>query len=63
MKLIKCLVETSRRSWRVRSTTSRPRRLPDTKHPRPCRRWDWEHDKMVDTTARVKTILSIYRGS
>lgn len=25
--------------------------------------WDWEHGKMVDTTARIKTMLSMYRGS
>lgn len=25
--------------------------------------WDWEHGKMVDTTARIKTMLSMYRGA
>ena len=25
--------------------------------------WDWEHDKMVDTTARIKTMLSMCRGT
>lgn len=25
--------------------------------------WDWEHDKMVDAIARVKTLLSTYRGA
>ena len=25
--------------------------------------WDWEHEKMVDTTARIKTMLSMYRGA
>lgn len=23
--------------------------------------WDWEHEKDIDTTARVKTLLSMYR--
>lgn len=23
--------------------------------------WDWEHEKMVDTTARIKTMLEMYR--
>lgn len=23
--------------------------------------WDWEHDKMIDTTARVKTLLTSYK--
>lgn len=23
--------------------------------------WDWEHEKMVDTEARIKTMLSMYR--
>lgn len=25
--------------------------------------WDWEHEKMVDTTARIKTMLSMFRGA
>lgn len=25
--------------------------------------WDWEHGKMVDTTARIKTMLTMYRGT
>lgn len=25
--------------------------------------WDWEHGKMVDTTARIKTMLTMYRGA
>lgn len=25
--------------------------------------WDWEHGKMVDTTARIKTMLAMYRES
>lgn len=25
--------------------------------------WDWEHGKMVDTTARIKTMLAMYRGA
>ena len=25
--------------------------------------WDWEHKKMVDTTARIKTMLSMFRGA
>lgn len=25
--------------------------------------WDWEHEKMVDNAARVKTMLDMYRGS
>lgn len=25
--------------------------------------WDWEHEKIVDTTARIKTMLSMYRGT
>lgn len=25
--------------------------------------WDWEHGKMVDTTARIKTMLEMYRGA
>lgn len=25
--------------------------------------WDWEHEKAVDTTARVKTMLEMYRGA
>ena len=24
--------------------------------------WDWEHGKMVDCMARVKALLSMYRG-
>lgn len=24
--------------------------------------WDWEHGKMVDTTARIKTLLAAYKG-
>lgn len=24
--------------------------------------WDWEHDKQVDTAARVKSLLAVYRG-
>lgn len=24
--------------------------------------WDWEHDKMIDTMARVKSLLNTYRG-
>lgn len=25
--------------------------------------WDWEHGKMVDTVARIKTMLNMYRGA
>lgn len=25
--------------------------------------WDWEHDKMLDTTARIKTMLAMYKGA
>lgn len=25
--------------------------------------WDWEHEKMVDTESRIKTMLSMYRGT
>lgn len=25
--------------------------------------WDWEHEKMVDTEARIKSMLSMYRGN
>lgn len=25
--------------------------------------WDWEHGKMIDTVARIKTMLSMYRGA
>lgn len=25
--------------------------------------WDWEHEKMVDTIARIKSMLEIYRMS
>lgn len=24
--------------------------------------WDWEHEKMVDTTARIKAMLDMYKG-
>lgn len=24
--------------------------------------WDWEHEKMIDGVARIKTILSLYNG-
>lgn len=24
--------------------------------------WDWEHEKMIDTITRVKTLLSVYRA-
>lgn len=24
--------------------------------------WDWEHGKQVDTAARIKSLLSVYRG-
>lgn len=24
--------------------------------------WDWEHEKMVDNVARIKTMLSMYKG-
>lgn len=24
--------------------------------------WDWEHGKMVDTQARIKTMLDMYKG-
>lgn len=25
--------------------------------------WDWEHGKMIDTVARIKTMLNMYRGA
>lgn len=25
--------------------------------------WDWEHSKSVDTAARIKTMLEMYRGA
>ena len=25
--------------------------------------WDWEHEKAVDTAARIKTMLEMYRGA
>lgn len=25
--------------------------------------WDWEHEKMVDTVARIRTMLDMYRQS
>lgn len=25
--------------------------------------WDWEHEKMLDTIARIKMMLSVYRGA
>ena len=25
--------------------------------------WDWEHGKMIDTEARIKTMLTMYRGA
>lgn len=24
--------------------------------------WQWEHDRMVDTSARVKSLLDVYKG-
>lgn len=24
--------------------------------------WDWEHEKQVDTVARIKTMLDMYKG-
>lgn len=24
--------------------------------------WDWEHEKMIDTSSRIKSMLSIYKG-
>lgn len=25
--------------------------------------WDWEHEKMIDTVSRIKTMLNMYRGA
>lgn len=46
--------------------TQAVRMIKDVKEPSPAAMqavWDWEHEKMVDTVARIRTMLDMYRQS
>lgn len=63
MKLIKCLVEDIEEELEGAEHYIKAQKASGYEAPASMQAvWDWEHDKMVDTTARVKTMLSMYRG-
>ena len=44
--------------------TQAVRMIKDVKEPAPAAMqavWDWEHEKMVDTVARIRVMLDMYR--
>lgn len=42
------------KAWKVSSGKETPASMQAV--------WDWEHGKIVDTVARIKTMLSMYKG-